>query len=139
MTIRARSTPILLLMASAMLLGASQAEARTQRIVRVEMQDGHLSSGGPLILRGLPADDGQGSTDEPGNTGSLESWSLSICALAVAGSTFDRGDCNGDDGFNIADAIALLSFLFTPGGAVPPCDDAPFGWIYSSDPSSACD
>ncbi|MEM7263423.1 MAG: hypothetical protein AAF488_15645 [Planctomycetota bacterium] len=36
---------------------------------------------------------------------------------------FQRGDCNGDLGFDIADAIATLSFLFT-GDTSPACMDA---------------
>ena len=45
--------------------------------------------------------------------------------LVIADPIFSRGDCNGDGGFNIADAIFLLGFLFPVG---PPttlsCDDA---------------
>ena len=42
-----------------------------------------------------------------------------------AAEVFDRGDCNDDGGFNIADPIALLGFLFPSGVPVPPgCDDA---------------
>ncbi len=40
-----------------------------------------------------------------------------------ASSHFRRGDCNGDDSFDIADAVALLSTLFS-GGDLPDCDDA---------------
>ncbi len=58
-----------------------------------------------------------------GNSGSLEEWELSICSESSS-PTFERGDCNGDGGFNIADAIALLSFLFTPGGPPPSCSDS---------------
>ncbi len=37
--------------------------------------------------------------------------------------TFVRGDCNADGGFDIGDAITLLSVLFS-GAPSPPCDDA---------------
>ncbi|MEC9477122.1 MAG: hypothetical protein VX764_08800 [Planctomycetota bacterium] len=36
---------------------------------------------------------------------------------------FIRGDCNGDGAFNIADAIKLLSYLFS-GGVLPACLDS---------------
>ena len=36
---------------------------------------------------------------------------------------FMRGDSNGDGGYNIADAIYTLSYLFID-GAAPPCLDA---------------
>ncbi|MEM7261722.1 MAG: hypothetical protein AAF488_06995 [Planctomycetota bacterium] len=43
-------------------------------------------------------------------------------ALLGLGPNFRRGDCNGDENFDIADAITALSFLFS-GGSVS-CDDA---------------
>ena len=45
--------------------------------------------------------------------------------VGPVGPVFERGDCNGDDAYNIADPIALLGFLFP--GAMPTiigCDDA---------------
>ncbi|MEM7167803.1 MAG: dockerin type I repeat-containing protein [Planctomycetota bacterium] len=42
---------------------------------------------------------------------------------AVAGSDFRRGDINGDGSVNLQDAIGGLTYLFTPGGAVPDCLD----------------
>lgn len=40
----------------------------------------------------------------------------------ATGPTFDRGDCNADDAFDISDAIAALTALF--GGGDPSCGDA---------------
>ncbi len=37
---------------------------------------------------------------------------------------FDRGDCNGDGGFDISDAVFILESLFVPGGQEPECRDA---------------
>ena len=37
---------------------------------------------------------------------------------------FVRGDTNADGTIGIADAISLLSCLFTAGGGCPTCDDA---------------
>ncbi len=37
--------------------------------------------------------------------------------------SFDRGDCNADGTYNIADAINALNILFAMGGPAP-CDDA---------------
>ncbi|MFN0060054.1 MAG: FG-GAP-like repeat-containing protein [Planctomycetota bacterium] len=37
--------------------------------------------------------------------------------IAAAANSFKRGDCNDDDGFNIADPITVLSFLFPTGGS----------------------
>jgi hypothetical protein len=50
-----------------------------------------------------------------------------VHALPVApDSRFRRGDANDDGGVNIADALRILSFLFT--GATPPaCEDAADG------------
>ena len=48
---------------------------------------------------------------------------LVIVDANSAGEVFKRGDANDDGGLNIADAIAILSFLF--GGSEPPgCRDA---------------
>lgn len=48
----------------------------------------------------------------------------SACAVIVAGGTpFLRGDATNDGGVNIADAIFILSYLFTS-GTVPSCGDA---------------
>ncbi len=44
-------------------------------------------------------------------------------ANCVSGNQFRRGDVNGDAALNIADAIALLGFLFS-GAAAPGCLDA---------------
>ena len=46
--------------------------------------------------------------------------------IVLAGGGFERGDCNSDGGFNIADAIALLGELFPSGGPSNPitCFDA---------------
>ncbi|MBI4605472.1 MAG: hypothetical protein HY721_26195, partial [Planctomycetes bacterium] len=41
----------------------------------------------------------------------------------VAGVPFKRGNCNGDAGVDIADAIFGLNYLFQ-GGAAPPCPEA---------------
>ncbi len=47
----------------------------------------------------------------------------STCCNVACGVSFVRGDCNLDQGFDIADAISGLSILF--GGAAPlQCDDA---------------
>ena len=50
-----------------------------------------------------------------------------IYDLAVAppspSTIFDRGDCNTDGAYNIADPVFLLAALFTMGPA-PDCDDA---------------
>ena len=47
-------------------------------------------------------------------------------SISVLGDSFERGDCNSDGGFNIADAIALLGELFPSGGPSNPitCLDA---------------
>ncbi len=37
---------------------------------------------------------------------------------------FDRGDCNGDSGIDIGDAVFELDVLFGGGGTTAPCDDA---------------
>ncbi|MFN0057226.1 MAG: hypothetical protein ACKVX7_02105 [Planctomycetota bacterium] len=37
---------------------------------------------------------------------------------------FRRGECNGDGGFNIADAVSLLNYLFVPPPTVLACADA---------------
>ena len=44
-------------------------------------------------------------------------------ANCATGNQFRRGDVNGDAALNIADAIALLGFLFS-GSAAPGCLDA---------------
>ncbi len=41
----------------------------------------------------------------------------------LADGTFTRGDCNGDDRYDISDPIRLLDVLFL-GGTPNPCDDA---------------
>ncbi len=51
---------------------------------------------------------------------------LVVCGLArplAAQGSFVRGDCNTDDSINLADAISLLSGLFS-GGFAPTCVDA---------------
>ncbi len=37
---------------------------------------------------------------------------------------FDRGDCNADENFDVADPVAALFWLFTPSTSFPPCADA---------------
>lgn len=54
----------------------------------------------------------------------VECCSVQVCVdVPSCGTTFVRGDCNADGGFDISDAITMLSILFS--GAPPPlCDDA---------------
>lgn len=47
----------------------------------------------------------------------------SACCQVACGVTFIRGDCNGDAGYDIADAVAGLNTLFSGGGPVG-CEDA---------------
>ncbi|MFN0059858.1 MAG: hypothetical protein ACKVX7_15475 [Planctomycetota bacterium] len=47
---------------------------------------------------------------------------LAIRSHRVGG--FNRGDCNADAGFDIADAIGALSHLFQPGAPPASCEDA---------------
>ncbi len=42
----------------------------------------------------------------------------------TTGPQFIRGDCNNDGGFDISDAVSLLSSLFVPGSPSPVCADA---------------
>ena len=52
----------------------------------------------------------------------LQREAIEQVATTPVGPTFRRGDANGDSLFNIADAIAMLNFLFMSGGLS--CDDA---------------
>ena len=57
----------------------------------------------------------------------ITSGVLALAAAPVScGQTFQRGDCNADGAFNVADAVYLLSDLFPAGGAPPliACTDA---------------
>ncbi|MFN0060108.1 MAG: hypothetical protein ACKVX7_16745 [Planctomycetota bacterium] len=48
----------------------------------------------------------------------------SIAFLVTGAMLFRRGDCNGDAAFNIADAITVLTYLFSAPAITPPCFDA---------------
>ena len=44
--------------------------------------------------------------------------------MVTVGSLFSRGECNNDGGFDLADAIFLLNFLFVAPPATLACADA---------------
>ncbi|MEM7262821.1 MAG: VCBS repeat-containing protein [Planctomycetota bacterium] len=83
-------------------------------------------SGGDVYRAEIPGQPGGATveyqataTDFAGNTGTSETLSFVVIDLEE----FDRGDCNTDGAFDIADAISLLGVLFTSGGSFD-CDDA---------------
>lgn len=55
--------------------------------------------------------------------GSPDSIVVNVPGPGVAGE-FRRGDCNADDGFDVADVVTLLNQIFGIGGAPIPCFDA---------------
>ena len=55
--------------------------------------------------------------------GNLAIEPIDCCENPTLEQTFIRADVNFDGGFDISDAIALLTFLFS-GGMAPPCEDA---------------
>ncbi|MFN0057200.1 MAG: FG-GAP-like repeat-containing protein [Planctomycetota bacterium] len=74
------------------------------------------------------------STDFAGNSGTGTSRMFQVLG---GGPEFDRGDCNLDSGFNIADAIFLLNVLFgggTPPGCADACDTNDDGLLDVADP-----
>lgn len=70
--------------------------------------------------------------DEDGQEELLGAFDHDVNGIALAevvitcptGDEFIRGDCNLDQGVNVADAVFLLSSLFVPGGAPLGCRDA---------------
>jgi len=121
---------LLLLPALAIALGGSGGD--------VEVPVSTFSSGGgshsALLPSGDPFDvdfsvgltmgtDGTGAGDYSLSSGfQLQREAIEQVATTPVGPIFRRGDANGDSLFNIADAIAMLNFLFLSGGL--PCDDA---------------
>jgi hypothetical protein len=60
------------------------------------------------------------ATDFAGNSG----MSLEESFQVGQAPQFDRGDCNADGNFDLADAIKLLDYLFPPPGTTLDCFDA---------------
>ncbi len=63
-----------------------------------------------------------------GTVGNVNGWNLLVCpGTPPPSGGFRRGDCNGSGGFDIADAVFGLGYLFPPTGgtgSVLPCDDS---------------
>ena len=75
--------------------------------------------GGPT-----PTEDcGNGIDDDGDSLADCDDPDCATDANCATGNQFRRGDVNGDAALNIADAIALLGFLFS-GSAAPGCLDA---------------
>ncbi len=85
----------------------------------VREPDLHLQPRSPAIARatcpGLPDHDIEGNPRPAGSGGDLGAYEYGV--------RFIRGDVNRDGVVDIADAIALLNYLYL-GGARPSCEDA---------------
>ena len=79
-----------------------------------------VGNGGSTIVHGFTADDMDIDVTE------LVYNEMQFLAGAAPpmGPMFVRGDCNNDGGFDISDAVFLLSALFVPGSPSPSCADA---------------
>ena len=75
--------------------------------------------GRELDASGSPCagDDFNGLIDE------IRIYASAVHPTTIVTEPFDRGDCNQDSAYNIADPIFLLSALFS-GGTYPDCEDA---------------
>ncbi|MEM7167337.1 MAG: VCBS repeat-containing protein [Planctomycetota bacterium] len=85
-------------------------------------------SGGDIYRAEIPGQPGGSmvtymveATDHNANLGTSGSWTFAVGPIEQ----FDRGDCNNDGSFNVADAVFMLGLLFPAGPpAVADCDDA---------------
>jgi hypothetical protein len=71
---------------------------------------------------GLSAGASVGRDPDGGDT--IRSFEAPSPGASNTGATFVRGDTNLDERVNVTDMIASLGFLFSQGGAGPPCADA---------------
>lgn len=86
-------------------------------------------SGGDVYRAEIPGQPGGttityhfAASDHNGNDGVSASWTFSITGGLPQ---FERGDCNDDGSFNVADAVFLLGVLFPTGAPIPTaCADA---------------
>ncbi len=72
---------------------------------------------------GVAMSDGSSSIASISITGIFAIDDLAFGAVEILPS-FARGDCNGDDAFDVSDAISALASLFIAGTEAPPCLDA---------------